>query len=51
MGHDVVELAGDANPFGKDGLPRVLLTLGLELDGLLGQLALAVPQGPDGRAE
>ena len=51
VGHDVVELAGDSHPFGEHGLPGVLLPLGLELDGLIGELSLTISQGPYGRTK
>ncbi len=47
MRHDIVKFAGDAHPFGEHRLSGVLLALGSELDGLVGQCALPVSQGPD----
>ena len=43
VGHDVVQLAGDADPLGEHGLAGVLLPLPLELGGPVGQLPLAAP--------
>ena len=40
VGHDVVQLPGDADPLGEHGLAGVLLPLLLQLGGPVGQLAL-----------
>ena len=48
VGHDVVQLAGDAHTFGEHGLPGIHLALGLELDGLISELLLTISQRPYG---
>ena len=48
VGHDIMKLAGDAYSFGEHRLTRVLLSLGLELNRLVSQLALTISQRPDG---
>ena len=51
VSHDIVQFAGDPDPFREHCLTGVLLALGLEFDGLIGQLALTISQRPYGCTE